>query len=128
VRRSVMRDLARLLARLHAMNIYHRDLKTSNILIQGRAGEGYRVYLVDLDRVGERPRLSFSKKLNNLLQVRRRAWSAREQIYFFMRYAEGSYPSTKDRKALARKLFALSLKKDRLRPCRPRRMARRTDD
>ncbi|HEY3303573.1 MAG TPA: lipopolysaccharide kinase InaA family protein [Candidatus Binatia bacterium] len=108
LRRALLRDLARLLARLHSMNIYHRDLKNSNILIQGWAGDERRLFLVDLDRVEERPRLSISKRVKNLLQVRRRGPFPKEQIYFFMRYAEGCCPSKKNAKALVRRILARS--------------------
>ncbi|HEX9443228.1 MAG TPA: lipopolysaccharide kinase InaA family protein, partial [Candidatus Binatia bacterium] len=52
--RSIIRQLARLFARLHAAGIYHGDLKGSNILMQDWRSEDRRFFLVDLDRVSER--------------------------------------------------------------------------
>jgi hypothetical protein len=112
VKRAVLRDLAQLLSGLHSVNIYHRDLKTSNILIQGWEGRERRVFLVDLDRVEVRRRLSLAKKVKNLLQVGRRAWPVRDKIYFFMRYAEGYDLAKEERKALVRKILALSRRRD----------------
>ncbi|MGH7769663.1 MAG: lipopolysaccharide kinase InaA family protein [Candidatus Binatia bacterium] len=108
LRRAVLRDLARLLADLHSMNIYHRDLKTSNILVQGSAGEPRRLFLIDLDRVKERPRLPLSKRASNLFQVRQRWRNPRLQIFFLMRYAERCCPSKDDAKALVRRILSLS--------------------
>lgn len=121
LRRAVLRDLARLLADLHSMNIYHRDLKTSNILLQGGEGVERRVFLVDLDRVQERSRLPLSKRVNNLLQVRRRGTRPREQIYLFLRYAERCCASKKDAKALVHRIMARSRRtEDRLQRLRKR--------
>ena len=115
VRRSILRDLARLLSRLHSLRIYHRDMKRSNILIQRWQGEGRRIFLIDLDRVQNRRRLPLSKKVKNLLQVRRRAWTCKEQIYFFMRYADGFGLSKEEKKALVRKILIKSQRRDKLR-------------
>jgi serine/threonine protein kinase len=113
--------VARLLAELHSMNIYHRDLKTSNILVQGGEGVERRFFLVDLDRVQERSRLPFSKRVNNLLQVKRRGARPREQIYFFLRYAERCCPSKKDARALVRRIMGRSRRtEDRLQRLRKR--------
>jgi serine/threonine protein kinase len=105
VRRSILRDLAGLLSGLHSKGIYHRDLKGSNILIQNWDGDQRRIFLVDLDRVVEKTRLSLSKRSKNLAQIRRGAWSVKEKIYFFMRYAEFYGLSKKDAKVLARQLL-----------------------
>lgn len=110
ITRSILRDLARLLSGLHSKGIYHRDLKGSNILIQNWDGDQRRIFLVDLDRVEERPRIPVSKRIKNLLQVRRGAWSLKERIYFFMRYAELCCASKKDAKALVRKVLAVRRK------------------
>jgi serine/threonine protein kinase len=115
VRRSLLRDLARLLSRLHSLGIYHRDLKTSNILLQEREGVERRIFLIDLDRVEERGRLPLAKRVKNLLQIRRRAWASRDKMYFFMRYAEGLSGSRKKRNALVREILALSRRSDNLR-------------
>jgi serine/threonine protein kinase len=105
VRRSILSDLAGLLSGLHSKGIYHRDLKGSNILIQNWDGDQRRIFLVDLDRVVKKTRLSLSKRSKNLAQIRRGAWSVKEKIYFFMRYAEFYGLSKKDAKALARQLL-----------------------
>jgi len=121
-RRAILRDLARLLAKLHSMNIYHRDLKSSNILVQGGEGGERRVFLVDLDRVQERSRLPLGKRVKNLLQVRRRGPRPREQIYFFLRYAENCCASKEEARALARRIVARSRRvEDRLERLRQRR-------
>lgn len=102
VTRSTLRELAQLLGSLHSMGIYHRDLKASNILVQGWERDGRRFFLVDLDGVWERHCVSLSKRIKNLIQVRG-PWSLKERIYFFMRYAELFCKSRKDCKTLVRK-------------------------
>jgi hypothetical protein len=106
VSRSIFRDLARLLSRLHSMGIYHRDLKGSNILVQAWETDRRRFFLVDLDRVAQRALVSRAKRIKNLLQVRRGAWSRKERAYFFMRYAMLSCPSKKDAKEFVRQVLA----------------------
>jgi serine/threonine protein kinase len=106
ITRSILRDLARLLAGLHSKGIYHRDLKGSNILVQAWETDRRRFFLVDLDRVAQRALVSRAKRIKNLLQVRRGAWSRKERSYFFMRYAMLSYPSKKDAKEFVRKVLA----------------------
>ena len=103
---SILHDLARLLSRLHALGIYHRDLKGTNILFREWERPQRQIFLVDLDRVEETTRLSLSRRLKNLAQIRRGAWSMRERIYFFMRYAELYGSSKKEAKALTRRLLA----------------------
>ena len=105
--RSIFRDLARLLSSLHSKRIYHRDLKGSNILIQNWESEQRKFCFVDLDRVGERRLLRLAKRIENLLQVKRGAWSVKERIYFYRRYAELVYPSGEKAKELVRRILAI---------------------
>jgi hypothetical protein len=68
--------------------------------------------MVDLDRVVERRRVSLTKRLKNLLQVRV-AWQARERIYFYLRYAELCCASEEEAKTLVRHAVALRRKQKR---------------
>jgi len=104
--------LAELFARLHGAGIYHGDLKSSNILMQEWRTEEWRFFMVDLDRVVERRRVSLTKRLKNLLQVRV-AWQARERIYFYLRYAELCCASEEEAKTLVRHAVALRRKQKR---------------
>ncbi|HEY2989805.1 MAG TPA: lipopolysaccharide kinase InaA family protein [Candidatus Binatia bacterium] len=114
VTRSLLRDLARLLSGLHSMGIYHRDLKGSNILIREWETDRRQFFLVDLDRIEQRRRLSLGKKIKNLLQVKRGAWSMKERIYFYTRYAELVCASKKEAKAFVRKVLAAKRRKNAL--------------
>jgi Lipopolysaccharide kinase (Kdo/WaaP) family len=111
VTRAILRDLARLVSGLHSIGIYHRDLKGSNILIREWETDRRQFFLVDLDRVERRRRLSLGKKIRNLLQVKRGAWSLKERIYFYMRYAELICRSKKEAKAFVRKVLGVSRRK-----------------
>jgi serine/threonine protein kinase len=105
--RAIVREVARLLCRLHSAGIYHRDLKGSNILVQKWETGQRKFFFIDLDRVAEGRRVSLSKRINNLLQVRTGLWSLRERICFFMRYAELCSASREEGKALVRRLLTL---------------------
>jgi serine/threonine protein kinase len=105
---SVLRDLARLLSGLHSAAIYHADLKGSNILIHEDEMGRRQYFLIDLDRVEKMAPLSPSRRVKNLLQVKRAKWSLKETIYFFTRYAEQSCASKKEARTLVRKALALS--------------------
>jgi serine/threonine protein kinase len=107
--RAIVDDLARLLYRLHADGIYHRDLKGGNILVRNWLSQERCFFIVDLDRV-EACRLSSRRRIKNLLQVRSRDWSARERIRFFLRYGEFCGMSRSERQTLTRSLLRVRLK------------------
>ncbi len=109
--RSIIRQLARLFARLHAAGIYHGDLKGSNILMQDWRSEDRRFFLVDLDRVSER-RLSPGRRMKNLLQLKV-SWGQRERIYFYLRYAALAAASKPEAKTLARRALVLHRRRRR---------------
>lgn len=112
--RSILGDLARLLSDLHRAGIYHRDLKASNILAREWSSERRQLVLIDLDRVRASRRVPFSKRLNNLVQVRLPC-SEREKIYFFARYAALCCASRAEAKTLVRRAVALRRKEIRRR-------------
>jgi len=111
--RAAVGDLAQLLHRLHRMGIYHRDLKSSNILVRDWDSERRAFFIVDLDRVQKRRRIPVSKTLKNLLQVRNSTWSRRERIRFFSSYAELSGMTRPEGKRFVRKLLSSHVKRRR---------------
>ncbi|MFC1482013.1 lipopolysaccharide kinase InaA family protein [Candidatus Neomarinimicrobiota bacterium] len=62
---TVVRNLAKMLSRMHDAGISHGDLTTANMLI----GRDYQVYLVDLNRAKIYKKLSRSTRLNDLKRL-----------------------------------------------------------
>lgn len=54
---------------LHDNGIFHKDLSSGNILIKNRADGQYDFYLIDLNRIRFRKRLSFRQRMSNLKRI-----------------------------------------------------------
>lgn len=52
LRRSLIRDLARQVAKIHRAEVYHGDLKSSNLILSAPFGqfEEYAIYLIDFEK------------------------------------------------------------------------------
>ncbi len=61
-------SLGRLIGRLHAANIAHRDLKATNLLLRNRGPLG-ETYVIDLDGASLCRRLPWSRRLRNLSRL-----------------------------------------------------------
>lgn len=48
---NLIRALGEYMVRLHRAGVYHRDFSPGNILVERLAGDGYRFYLVDINRM-----------------------------------------------------------------------------
>jgi serine/threonine protein kinase len=84
-------SLARTIRKLHAMGVYHADLKSNNILVQESGDAAWTFYFVDLDRVKFRRFLSFRERANNLAQINASVselMSVKDRLKFFHLYAE----------------------------------------
>jgi tRNA A-37 threonylcarbamoyl transferase component Bud32 len=66
-RAGLTRDLARLVARLHEGDVFHRDLTSDNLLACRKRGR-WQFHLVDLDSL-KRKRLSLADRVENLAQL-----------------------------------------------------------
>jgi tRNA A-37 threonylcarbamoyl transferase component Bud32 len=60
--------LGRLIGRMHAWRVAHRDLKGCNLLLSER-GEAVEAYLIDLDGVRIRRRLGYAEQVRNLARL-----------------------------------------------------------
>ena len=112
-RRRLSRTVANLYRLLAESGVRHRDLKPSNILV-GRSGEGFQLWLVDLDRTrfevdwtrrlwiyhlaqcnaGLADGITLLDRMRCLRRVGKGRWSARERL------------------AIAREVLELSLQRD----------------
>ena len=67
IRHSIV-VLARMLGRMHAWNVAHRDLKAQNLMV-AEQGQRLRAYLIDLDGVRLARRLSELRRARNLARL-----------------------------------------------------------
>ncbi len=114
-RRKILGEVADLFHKLHSRGIYHQDLKGSNILVRAEGSGRYRCALVDVDGVSKRNRLSWRKRVKNLVQLNRslgKRLNLRDKAFFLKYYADLFSLSRTERKALVRKVFAVTQKSD----------------
>jgi serine/threonine protein kinase len=64
-RRRIMTDVARLVARMHAAGVFHRDLKSSNILVQS----GGAPVIADLDGARFGSAVSYGQRVRDLARL-----------------------------------------------------------
>jgi len=122
-KREILKEVASLFHRLHSRGIYHRDLKGGNILIQEWEAGKWKSSLIDVDGVRKSHRLSWSKRVKNLVQLYRtlgKQLSIRDRVFFLRHYAALCSLSRRDHKALARKVLAMG-RKEELRSLQKRR-------
>lgn len=107
-KRGVLQQLAELIARIHGLNLYHPDLKDSNILTRLTNGGSERFVLVDLDRLREERKLSRRKRIKNLMQICRTQYlTERDKLFFLKIYADRLDLTRKERGVLNRRVIAL---------------------
>ena len=88
-------SLGRLIGRMHAFQIAHRDLKGSNVLVV-QQGDRTETYLIDVDdvhvarRLGRRPRLADLARL--AVSVEAHPWVTRAIHCRFLRAYAGEFP------------------------------------
>lgn len=89
-------SLGRLVGRMHALQIAHRDLKGANLLVAHR-GDQLATYLIDLDGVRFCRRLSPARRAANLARlaagVEAHPWVTRTVCRRFLRAYADQFPS-----------------------------------
>lgn len=65
-RAGIISSFGEMIGSMHALNIYHADLKACNIKIDTR---DLRFYLLDTDRIEQGRCLGYTKRLKNLVQI-----------------------------------------------------------
>jgi tRNA A-37 threonylcarbamoyl transferase component Bud32 len=105
--------LAGVISDMHDKGIYHADLKSNNILVCEEA-DAWRLYVVDLDRLRCRRRLSFEERANNLAQINASVAACitpADRMLFFRHYAQGT-PLAKEGKRYFRRIMDIGRKKN----------------
>jgi tRNA A-37 threonylcarbamoyl transferase component Bud32 len=105
-------SLGRLVGRMHALHVAHRDLKAANLLVAER-GDQITAYLVDLDGVRFCRRLGFRRRAANLARLAAgmtaHPWVTRTTYRRFLRaYLQQHPPGTVAWKTLWRQVAARS--------------------
>ena len=106
-RRAFAAAVGRHFQRLHRMGVFHRDLKTTNILVVGEATGPWAFYVVDLDRVRFGRSLSRRRRARNLAQINASTplvMSATDRLRFYHAY-QGSDSWSEAGKAFIREVI-----------------------
>ena len=105
-KRLFIMAFARWLARLHQMSLYHRDMKTCNILVS-EEGEMWNFLLLDFEDILLDEEVNWKKLYRNFLQLNTstpRVMTKVDRYRFFKEYSR-LHPVVKDRKVFLRELI-----------------------
>jgi hypothetical protein len=128
-RRNFLRRLAALFRCLHDRNIYHKDLKDGNILVV--PGDEHRpeaFFLLDLEGIRRYRRLSWRRRINNLVQLNRTLGLYLRDVdkgVFADGYLSGIFADPGQKKRWITTVLRHSREKDRRKPGRRRGRGRR---
>ena len=70
-KRQIINKLAKAVNDMHDAGIYHADLHLKNILVQSDAGGFVNVYIIDLDKSKQYEKISFQKRMKNIMRLDR---------------------------------------------------------
>jgi tRNA A-37 threonylcarbamoyl transferase component Bud32 len=131
-RRNFLQRLASLFRELHECNIYHSDLKDSNILVvPGEDRQGESFYLLDLEGIRRYRRLSWRRRVKNLVQLNRTLGLYLRRIdkcVFARSYLSDFIADRRQRRRWITAVLRRSREKDRQSPGRKRGGAREMEN
>jgi hypothetical protein len=105
-RRSFIEAFAKWLFKYHQLNLYHRDMKTCNIMIS-KAGEGWNFHLLDLEDVRLDERVGEKQVFKSFLQLNTstpKMVTTTDRFRFLKAYLRLN-PVVKDRKSFLKHLI-----------------------
>ncbi len=108
LRRRMIREFARLVARLHNRGILHGDLGLSNVLVR-EAGEKMEIWLIDNERTRQYPKEPPSRLvIKNLIQINmfRNTVSDAERMRFLVVYGQQRNLAKEEIRRLAHRVRA----------------------
>ncbi|RPJ09637.1 MAG: hypothetical protein EHM36_04135 [Deltaproteobacteria bacterium] len=108
-RRLFIKVFARWLSRLHQKGVYHRDMKTCNIVVS-EGKEGWQFRLLDLEDVRLDHKVDENDLFDNLLQLNTsipRSMTAADRLRFYREYSR-LYPVVEDERGFLSKLIRKS--------------------
>lgn len=104
-KRRILKSLALLFHQLHSSGIYHQDLKAGNVLVRKSGSAQWQCCLIDIDAVWKSKRLSWFRRIKNLVQMYRtfgEHLNVREKAAFLKHYCDLFCLPRNRRKAVAR--------------------------
>ncbi len=104
-KRRFVKIFAQWLSDVHQKKVFHKDMKTCNILVSEK-GEKWKFYLLDLEDILLDEKMDDRKLFKNLLQLNTstpRVMTRTDRLRFFIEYAR-LRPVIKDRRGLLRAL------------------------
>jgi hypothetical protein len=111
-RRAFLRKLARLFQSLHRQNIYHNDLKASNILVVDESASSAELFhLIDLQGLKKCFYISRRRRIRNLAQLNRTLgafMTATERLFFLDTYLDFHLPDQNNKKRLVESILERS--------------------
>lgn len=123
-RRNFLQRLASLFRHLHDHNIYHNDLKDNNIVvIPGNDHQAESVFLLDLEGIRQYRRLSWRRRVKNLVQLNRTLGLYLRRIdkcVFAKYYLADFFADRRQKRRWITAVLKGSREKDRQRPGRRR--------
>ena len=111
-KRLFIKTFARWLGGLHRMGLYHKDMKTCNILVSER-GETWDFHLLDFEDIRMNEKMNWKKLFENFLQLNTstpKVITKANRFRFFREYLLLN-PIVKDQKGFIRKLMDESRRK-----------------
>jgi len=70
-KKEIINELAKAVNDMHNVGIYHADLHLKNILVKSDPGGGVHVYIIDLDKSKQYEKISFQRKMKNIMRLDR---------------------------------------------------------
>ena len=108
-KRDFIRTFTHWLSHFHRMNLYHRDMKTSNIVVTEKGGS-WNFYFLDLEDVALNAKVGERRLFKNFLQLHTslpKIITQMDRFRFFKEYLHQN-PIIKDRKEFIRRLIEQS--------------------
>ncbi len=104
-KRRFLQAFARWLGQVHAMGVYHKDMKTCNLLVSER-GETWNFHLLDFEDISTEEKIDQKKLFRNFLQLNTstpKLMSRSDRFRFFKEYLRLN-PVVKEEKVFLREL------------------------
>ena len=70
-KKQIINELAKAVNDMHNAGIYHADLHLKNILVKSDPGGGVHVYIIDLDKSKQYEKISFQRRMKNIMRLDR---------------------------------------------------------
>ena len=105
-KRELIKAFGKTIGKMHALGIFHGDLRLGNILIR-RIESGLQFFFLDNERTRKFSRLRGVLRLKNLVQVNmfRKGISNTDRLRFFKAYLEENPAIARVRKSWAQKII-----------------------